>query len=320
MNQTIKQDNSAADRTPEPRSGAPVSSRRRSPRTAAPSRFIRDLHAGRFGSREYLLFIPSDLRRARLPLVVMLHGCHQDGEDFAIATRMNQYAQQHRCFVAYPVQPAQANGARCWNWYEAAHQQRDQGEPASIAELTGHLLGRHPIASSAVFIAGFSAGGAMAATVAVMYSELYAALGIHSGVPHGAARDFMSALIAMQHGTYASQAAHPMHARIPTIVFHGDEDGTVHSTHAAQFLPKTPAGTSADPRIQHQETVARHGGRYGYTRTVQFDRHQRIFSEHWLVHGGGHAWYGGDAAGTYVDPNGPDAAEEMMRFFIARKR
>ena len=283
--------------------------------------FTRLHHVAPHGSRDYLLFAPAESPRTRLPLIIMLHGCHQDADEFAFSTRMNAHAQKHRCYVAYPVQAVQANGAKCWNWYEASHQQREQGEPGIIADLTQHLLATYRIAGERVFIAGFSAGGAMAATLAVLYPELYAALGIHSGVPHGAARDFLSAMIAMQHGTMASYGAHPRHGHIPTIVFHGDEDTMVHSTHAAQFMAR--AGASHYPPEQgerYTESVARQSGRHGYTRTIQMDGNRRIFSERWMVHGGGHAWYGGNAKGTYMDPHGPDASGEMVRFFLERRR
>lgn len=284
----------------------------------SPAQFTDQVHASREGSRHYKLFVPSGYRRGAAPLLVMLHGCHQDAADFATGTRMNQQAQLHGFVVAYPEQVARANGAKCWNWYEAAHQRREQGEPAIIADLTRHLVAQHDIASDRVFIAGFSAGGAMAATLAVMYPELYTALGIHSGVPHGAARDFMSAMIAMQHGAYASYAVHPLHSQIPTIVFHGDEDTMVHSTHAAQFLPPAPSMFAPASDSRYVERIAHTRDCYGYTRTVQLDAGQRIFSEQWMVHGGGHAWYGGDAAGTHIDPKGPDASAEMARFFVAR--
>ena len=292
-------------------------------RTARPvkaPRFLRDHYISPFGSRDYLLFIPQKKTRAKQPLIVMLHGCHQDAEEFATCTRMNKHGLAHGCFVVYPQQSMQANSARCWNWYESAHQQREQGEPAIIADLTRHLLATYDIAGDRVFVAGFSAGGAMAATLAVMYPDLYAALGIHSGVPHGAARDFMSAMIAMQHGSMASFGAHPMHGRIPTIVFHGNEDTTVHATHAARFLASvpfyTPRGNGKGNR--YSETIPGQMGRRGYTRTVQPDAEGRIFSEQWIVHGAGHAWSGGDAAGTHSDPGGPDASCEMMRFFLER--
>ena len=248
----------------------------------------------------------------------MLHGCHQDAADFAVGTRMNEYAQRNGFIVAYPEQASRANSAKCWNWYEAGHQKREQGEPAMIAHLTRHLIATHDVPAAQVFIAGFSAGGAMAATLAVMYPELYAALGIHSGVPHGAARDFMSAMIAMQHGAFASYAVHPLHSQIPTIVFHGDEDNMVHSTHASRFLAAAPSIFAPASGSRHVEKVPRSHDHYGYTRTVQLDTGQRIFSEQWMVHGGGHAWYGGDVAGNHVDPTGPDASAEMARFFVAR--
>lgn len=231
---------------------------------------------------------------------------------------MNQHGLAHGFFVLYPQQSTQANGARCWNWYESAHQQREQGEPAIIAGLTRAVLANHAIDSERVYVAGFSAGGAMAATLAVTYPDLYAALGIHSGMPHGAARDFMSAMLAMQHGTMASHAAHPMHGRIPTIVFHGNDDTMVHATHAARFLASAPSCTQQGSGNRYTESVPGHDGRHGYTRTVQLDDAARIFSEQWMVHGAGHAWSGGDSAGTHIDPDGPDASHEMMRFFLER--
>lgn len=276
------------------------------------------MHTAPTGSLQYQLFTPAGYKRGKLPLLVMLHGCNQDANDFATGTRMNEQAQRHGFIVAYPIQAARANGAKCWNWYEAAHQQREQGEPAIIADLTRHLMAHHTVPTDQVFIAGFSAGGAMAATLAVMYPELFAALGIHSGVPHGAARDFLSAMIAMQHGAYAGYAVHPSHSQISTIVFHGDEDNTVHSTHAAQFMARASSIFAPASESRYIEKVARTDRDRGYTRTVLLDADQRIFSEHWMVHGGGHAWYGGDAAASNIDPTGPDASAEMARFFFAR--
>ena len=287
-------------------------------KASSPAQFTDALHDAPEGSRHYKLFVPAGRRRGKPSLLVMLHGCHQDAAEFSLATRMNEHAQLHGFLVAYPEQASAANGAKCWNWYEAAHQRREQGEPAIIAGLTRQLVSTHGVAANQTFIAGFSAGGAMAATLAVMYPELYAALGIHSGVPHGAARDFMSAMIAMQHGVYASYAVHPLHAQIPTIVFHGDEDTTVHSTHAAQFLGKAPSAFAPASEQRFVERIAANARQHGYTRTVQFDAQQNPFSEHWMVHGGGHVWYGGDASKNYTDDRGPDASAEMARFFVAR--
>jgi poly(hydroxyalkanoate) depolymerase family esterase len=280
---------------------------------------VRGHHAGPFGSRDYLLFAPDPPAAIRPALIVMLHGCNQDVEDFARGTRMHLHAARHQCYVAYPAQAAQANAAKCWNWWDAMHQQRDTGEPAIIAGLTRRLIADYSIAADKVFIAGFSAGGAMAATMAVLYPDVYAALGIHSGVPHGAARDFLSAMVAMQHGAQAGYAIHPSHGEVPTIVFHGDEDNMVHATHAAQFMTPSRRQRIAACTGEHRtESFAHRPGSRGYTRTLRLDREEQVFSEQWIVHGGGHAWYGGDATGAWVDPDGPDAAREMVRYFIAR--
>jgi poly(hydroxyalkanoate) depolymerase family esterase len=303
---------------PDIHDAARTSSSPRPPNTPVAACFTREHHDAPQGGREYLLFVPP-YRRGKRRLVIMLHGCHQDADAFAQATRMNLYAGKYNACIAYPTQSIHANPGKCWNWYEAAHQKRACGEPAILSDLTRHLAQTLGIEPDRIFIAGFSAGAAMAATMAVLYPELYAALGIHSGVAHGSVRDFLSALIAMQHGTMASYAPHPMHERIPTIVFHGDTDSMVHATHSEQFFGAVaaPPGMPASERWM-RETVEAGNGKYGYTRTMRLDARQRIFSEQWMVHGGGHAWYGGDAAASHVDPNGPDASLEMLRFFASR--
>jgi poly(hydroxyalkanoate) depolymerase family esterase len=140
------------------------------------------------GSRDYRLYVPSNRGWGRRPLIVMLHGCKQDPVDFAIGTRMNDIAEQHGMFVLYPTQPHRANPMSCWNWFNPKDQIRDSGEPAIVSGMTRDLIGKHNIDPEKVFVAGLSAGGAMAAVLGATYPDLFAAIGVHSGVPSNAGK------------------------------------------------------------------------------------------------------------------------------------
>lgn len=270
---------------------------------------------GRFGegraARDYKLFIPPTVPGAEPgPLVVMLHGCTQDPDDFAAGTRMNRLAAEHGIHVLYPAQSRQANPQACWNWFKANHQQHGRGEPATLADMTRRIVADHPIDSSRVYVAGLSAGGAMAAILAQAYPELFAAVGIHSGLPAGAAKDLPGALAAMK-----GQGGRGEPLRVPTIVFHGDADATVHARNGAQVFAAAPGGD--DTLLS--DTLRPDGSRRAVTRHRRTDDNSRVVAEHWVVHGAGHAWFGGDPAGSYTDPDAPDASAQMLRFFLAHR-
>ncbi len=257
-----------------------------------------------------------------MPLLVMLHGCKQNPDDFAAGTRMNELAQEHGWMVLYPGQSRRANQMGCWNWFQQVDQTRDEGEPSIIAEMTRLVIESHPVDPKRVFVAGLSAGGAMAAIMATTYPDLYAACGIHSGLPHAAANDVVTALRAMKHGPSARGPAGSGGASrsVPTIVFHGDLDTTVHPCNGDEVIAQLrwrAFGAGNDEAVF--ESVSRMqgespGGR-AFTRTIHRDARGRIDAEHWVIHGAGHAWSGGSKAGSYADPLGPDASREMIRFF-----
>lgn len=276
--------------------------------------------AGEGGALVYKLFVPAGRDLAGLPLIVMLHGCTQSPDDFARGTRMNALAREHGYVVAYPAQSNTQNANRCWNWFRAGDQQRGKGEPALLAGLTRQIVADHRLDERRVYVAGLSAGGAMAAVLGGAYPDVFAAVGIHSGLPVGSAHDVPSAFAAMKRQAGPGTARGPARVEaVPAIVFHGDRDATVDPRNGAAVVEQFTAAAASSPGAPAalQTTVARgttSGGR-SYTRTTFKDDGGKVVVDQWLVHGGGHAWFGGDRSGSYTDPAGPDASAEMIRFF-----
>jgi poly(hydroxyalkanoate) depolymerase family esterase len=276
------------------------------------ARFIEGMYSSPAGSRAYRLFIPSRYQERPLPLVVMLHGCTQSPDDFAAGTRMNFIAEEQNCFVAYPAQPSQANQAKCWNWFRTADQQRGRGEPSLIAGITRQIMRDYSVDRKRVYVGGLSAGAAAASIMGATYDDLYAAIGIHSGLACGVATDLPSALVAMRQGGSDHKVISGGRTPVPTIVFHGDRDTTVHPNNGGQILEQSVRTISTQRKV-HRGQVP---GGHAYTRTILSDASGRGMLEHWNIHGAGHAWSGGSPAGSYTDPRGPDATREMLRFFL----
>jgi poly(hydroxyalkanoate) depolymerase family esterase len=282
-------------------------------------KFIEATYSNAAGSRAYKLYIPSRYQGQALPLVVMLHGCTQSPDDFAAGTRMNVVAEEQVCLVVYPEQRSDANPAKCWNWFRPSDQRRGQGEPSLIAGITRQVMRDYAVDPRRVYIGGLSAGGAAAAVMGANYPDLYAAVGVHSGLACGAANDLPSALAAMRQGELAASSgsadilvALADGPAVPTIVFHGDQDSTVHPRNGDHVMAQSMRATSA----QRQVKRGRAAGGHAYTRTIHTDARGRAIFEHWDIHGGGHAWSGGSLAGSFTDPRGPDATREMLRFFL----
>jgi len=300
-------------------------------RRPAFTRQIFEFEGERYGFNLYVPPLPplgaSTNESSGVPLIVMLHGCKQDAPDFARGTAMNELAAKMPCMVLYPEQLPKANQMRCWNWFDSAHQGRHAGEPAMLAALTRHVISRYPVDSTRVYIAGLSAGGAMAAIVAAHYPDLFAAVGIHSGLPPGAAHDVMSAFSAMRHGGSARAPGDPVAKEdvMPTIVFHGDADSTVHPDNGDQIVLAAIAALKASGvplrrSLIPQEMPAPTGEMRHTLRTVYSAEDQRSYVEYWSVEAGPHAWSGGSAAGSFTDPHGPDASTAMLAFFLQHRR
>ncbi|MFM9900433.1 MAG: alpha/beta hydrolase family esterase [Polaromonas sp.] len=301
----------------------------------APGHFIQDEFVFAGATYPYRLYVPAlppaaDGTPAAMPLVVLLHGCTQNALDFATGTAMNALANEQGCLVLYPQQTAKGNAQLCWNWFEPGHQVAGRGEPGMIAALTRHILaqpaGHYQSAgqpqgvadASRVYIAGLSAGGAMAAVVAGLYPDLFAAVGVHSGLPSGAAHDMMSAFKAMGRGATGTGAA-----ALPTIVFHGSADKTVHPVNGDSISDAAAAalGDAGVALVQSHDApdVGQASGK-SVKRTRHSDAQGTPFVEQWRVAASPHAWSGGDAAGSYTDPSGPSASKAMLDFFLQHRK
>jgi poly(hydroxyalkanoate) depolymerase family esterase len=280
------------------------------PEVPAGALFTTATYANAAGKRNYRLYIPANRGDEPLALIVMLHGCAQTPEDFAAGTQMNALAEEHGFLVAYPGQTLRANIRQCWNWFRPQDQRRGEGEPSLIAGITEEIMRQYPVDPKRVYIAGLSAGGAAAAIMGDVYPDLYAGVGVHSGLPSAAAKDLASAFDAMRLGAKVQK---PSAQLVPTIIFHGERDMIVNPSNGEAVAVKAVGSASGLRREAEQGRTA--GGR-NYVRIFYADETGRTLCEYWRIRESGHAWSGGRSSASHTDPLGPDASREMVRFFF----
>lgn len=265
------------------------------------------------GSRRFRQYVPAAASEGASGVVMMLHGCTQTPEDFAVGTGMNALADRKGFVVIYPAQSRGDNAQSCWNWFSRGDQRRGRGEPAILASLAQKVCAEHGVTRDHTFVAGLSAGAAMAAILGETYPDVFAAIGAHSGLPAGSAKDVSSAFAAMAGN--ALEGPDPVQAdlRVRTILFHGSADHTVHPANSDGIARRA---RSAGPGQSVESTTSGEVEGRSYTRCVSSDTDGTALVEHWAIDGQGHAWSGGHPAGSYTDPKGPDASAEMARFFF----
>jgi len=310
------------------RNSTPHTGFERSCEVAAGQRFLSGSYTGATGTRRYKLYVPSSYTGRELPLLVMLHGCTQSPDDAAAGTGFNRLGEERGWLVLYPAQAQAANRQKCWNWFKAGDQHRDGGESALLAGMTREIMATYAVDGRRVYAAGLSAGGAMAAILGATHGDLFAAIGVHSGLAYRAAHDLPSAFAAMQGENLSSPGtrtnfgteAGPYSLGVPKIVFHGDRDATVSPANGEQVIAQSAARLAKETPLRMASISGQVPGGHAYTQRVYEDATGTPVLEYWLIHGAGHAWSGGSSSGSYTDPKGPSAAHEMMRFFALHRR
>lgn len=284
------------------------------PRIPDGARYLARTHRSAAGSRSYKLYLPASHPKRPRGLIVMLHGCNQTPDDFAAGTHMNALAEKHGLAIAYPAQTRGQNAGGCWNWFRPAHQKRGAGEPAVLASLARRLARELSLGRDGVFVAGLSAGGAMAAILADVYPDVFGAAGVHSGLARGSASTVASAMSAMRRGGSSPdtlETAQTPPKPVRRIVFQGDTDGTVHLSNSARIVAAALGDAAVASRVSTRSVRGRRYARSDFTGSDG-----TVLLELWVLEGGGHAWSGGRAAGSYTDTKGPDASAQMIRFFL----
>ncbi len=289
------------------RGGMPEQGNRTALQPADTAHFTLHQHRSAVGARDFMLFLPDPMPQEPCPVVVMLHGCTQSPQDFADGTRMNTLAQAQGVIVVYPAQQSGANMNKCWNWFRPEDQQRDTGELAIVAAIARDVLSSHNADPTRVYVAGLSAGGAAAVLLGQAYPDVFAAIGVHSGLAAGAASDIPRAFAAMRSGAGGTATRHS----IPTIVFHGTADTTVHIANAHFVADQAQRGLIG----KRSTTTAKSANGRSYDKANLSVAEGKTVGEVWLIKGAGHAWSGGSSDGSFTDPKGPDASAEMLRFF-----
>ncbi len=291
--------------------------------------------AGTYQGRNYWLYVPLRYQQGRpTPLLVMLHGCSQTPDDFAVGTEMNYYAEQYHLLVLYPEQPRKANAGKCWNWFRPEHQTRDGGEPAEIAALVEQIHTGYTVDRERVYVAGISAGAAMAVILAATYPDLFAAIGVSAGVAYKASTNLPGSLLVLargnadprQQGQLAYAAMGPHRRVMPVVAFHGMSDTTVSPRNSEHVINQwfwtnhlVTNGAHADHTDPAPAAVTPGSvpGGHSFTEYIYHDQHGRTVLKKYLVDGMKHSWSGGAADGSFTDPLGPKASQLMLDFFLS---
>lgn len=303
---------------------------------AAAGSFERFEFVSEAGSRTYKLFVPAGLPAGPVPLLVELHGCNSDADEEARWSRFNTLAPAFQLLIAYPEQSEEANGSRCWNWFQPDHQSRDRGEPALIAGITREIMARHAVDPARVYIGGISAGGAMANILAVTYPDLYAAAMHYASCQYRGTT--CTAAVAALPPELAGEIAYRAmgeHARVvPVLVLQGDRDPLVPFPNAEQIVGQwlasddwsdDGANNGSIARAPADTTMDQVPGGYRYEIDTYRDAAGCIIVRRWLVHGLGHAWSQGESDGSprdafFTDPLGPDLSSATLEFLLSHPR
>lgn len=264
-------------------------------------------------------------RLTRPALVVWIHGCRQDPEQFAAGTRIARYADQRGFVVLLPRQNRLANPERCWNWFDR-RTARGLGEAAIVAAQAADVAERLGLDRKRIYLAGMSSGGALAATLALQAPQLFRAVAVHSGVPCGVASDAAGAARLMAEGpgdgaeevALQARAAARGAARMPALIVHGAADATVAPLNAIHLARQFLLFNGFDPKALPPGAVLPRPGMLPLSfRGDEYYVGRRLAAKLVTVPGLGHAWSGGDPAQPHFDGERLEATRLVCDFFAA---
>lgn len=298
---------------------------------------------------KYKLYVPTDYHAEKdSPLMVMLHGCKQNPDDFAAGTNMNTLAEQESFLVLYPdmnhmfipSNPSSYNPYGCWNWFLDKNQHREKGHPKVIYTIINHVKNTYSIDSSKVYAVGLSAGASLACILGVTYPDVFSGIGVCSGLAYNAANVFFltdplaqAAKKSMEKGVpdpyecgnSAFQEMGELKKKMPVIVFHGICDTVVHPINGQQVIIQWAqtnflvAGGAGRANILPILVKSDFMNGKSYTRHVYGDENGEPLMEFWMINQLGHAWSGGSPNGSFTDPSGPNATHIIWNFFTKNK-
>ena len=301
--------------------------------SGAAGSLVKGSYTGPDGTLSYEVYVPSGyVAERRVPLIVALHGCSENAEQFRQVTRFDELAEAKNAIVVFPDKSSYADSTSCWNWFKTSHMQRGTGEPALIAGVVDKVRQNYAIDDRRIYATGLSAGGAMASVMSATYPDVFAAAGVGSGCEYaaGASCAGYRGIDPEDAGQRAYQAMGTQAREVPVIVFQGDQDKTVPEVNAEQLVQQWQATDDWADDGARNSTIpadpvkvkdpAPSGGGHTYTVRDYADGQGNELIQFWVVHGMGHAWSGGCDCEAYADTNGPNESAAMYAFFMSHPR
>jgi poly(hydroxyalkanoate) depolymerase family esterase len=247
------------------------------------------------GNLNMYTYIPTGISDSS-PLVISMHGCGQTAAIYAAQSGWNKLADLHHFYVVYPEQQLVNNGSNCFNWFQSADINKDQGEALSIRQMVDYMISNYSINPSAIFVTGLSAGAGMSVVMLADYPEIFSKGAIMAGVPYKAATSGLYASTVLNGGVSyppnqwgdSVRAQNPNYTGTPPrmAIFHGTYDLVVNVANATELIKQWTNVNNADQTID--STFSSYLGNSSVEKTVYTDASNATVVEYFKISGMGH--------------------------------